>query len=182
MQTTEQPVTNFYRTWRVDLYAGWGDSSSATVYMGSHTVTVSADDEGEISAEIDGIPQEGEGIDRAINYVLWGQSEDGRCELLDEGHLTPPAPAPEEASAGVIGKARAHLLHKVMGAAGLPHFQHYAIAAAALGEPWPLETLSDLTETEARTVWRHLCSLYPQVREIGQRVKAKAQRRAAPAA
>ena len=74
----------------------------------------------------------------------------------------------------MIGKGRAHTLHKIMGAAGLPRAQHYGLAAAALGEPFPLETLSDLTEQEAGTVWAHLCRVYPSAREIGRARQGKA--------
>ena len=72
------------------------------------------------------------------------------AEVLD----TPPT----------IGKGRACELHRIMGEVGLPHAQHYALAAAALGEWSPLPTLSDLTESEARAVWRHLARLYPAAR------------------
>ncbi|GGO28471.1 hypothetical protein [Deinococcus humi] len=72
------------------------------------------------------------------------------AEVLD----TPPT----------IGKGRACELHRIMGKVGLPHAQHYALAAAALGEWAPLPTLSDLTESEARAVWRHLARLYPAAR------------------
>ncbi len=63
-----------------------------------------------------------------------------------------------------IGKGRACELHRIMGTVGLPHAQHYAFAAAALGEWSPLPTLSELTESEARTVWAHLSRLYPAAR------------------
>lgn len=173
-QTTKTPVTNFTRTWKVDLYGTWGDGPSASVYMGSHVITLTADHAGKLTAVIDDQPQDT--IDRAVGYLEWGRSAGSRIEKLSEAHLTPPAPL--TLPAPVIGKGRAHTLHKIMGAAGLPHAQHYGIAAAALGEPWPLTTLSDLTELEARVVWTHLCQQYPSAREIGNRYKARA---AAPA-
>ncbi|CAM3974199.1 hypothetical protein [Deinococcus marmoris] len=72
------------------------------------------------------------------------------AEVLD----TPPT----------IGKGRACELHRIMGKVGLSHAQHYAFAAAALGEWSPLLSLADLTEGEARTVWAHLSTLYPAAR------------------
>jgi hypothetical protein len=60
-----------------------------------------------------------------------------------------------------IGKARARELHRIMGRLGLPSAQHYALAAAALGEWAPVPSLADLYPVEARAVWRHLCALYP---------------------
>jgi len=65
-----------------------------------------------------------------------------------------------------IGKARAHKLHKIMGHVGLPSFQHYGLAAAALCEPFPLDSLASLTEQEARRVWIHLCRCYPSARTV----------------
>lgn len=68
-----------------------------------------------------------------------------------------------------IGKARARELHRLMGRLGLPSAQHYAIAAAALGEWVPVPSLADLYPIEARMVWRHLCALYPQARTFTPR-------------
>lgn len=65
-----------------------------------------------------------------------------------------------------IGKARASKLHKIMGRLGLPSFQHYGLAAAALCEPFPLDSLASLTEQEARRVWAHLCRCYPSARRL----------------
>ncbi|GAA5533400.1 hypothetical protein [Deinococcus aluminii] len=65
-----------------------------------------------------------------------------------------------------IGKAAAARLHRIMGRLGIPSAQHYALAAAALGEWKPLESLAELTEREARTVWQHVCSLYPSARTL----------------
>lgn len=165
---------NISRTWKVDLYGGWGDGPSASVFMGSHIITLSADHNGILSAIIDDEAQATP--DRAVNLLEWAKS-DGYFKLLSEEHTAPPAPL--ELPAQVIGKARACTLHKIMGMTGLPNAQHYALAAAALGEPWPLETLSDLNEVEARAVWDHLCKLYPKAKDVAAQLKA---RRTVPAA
>lgn len=89
-----------------------------------------------------------------------------------------PAPTPEPAAPetltlapATIGKARAHLLHKIMGALGVPHNVHYGMAAYAIDEPTPLATLSDLTEAEACRVWAHICRLYSSAPEVAARLK-----------
>ena len=175
-QTARTKITNFSRTWKVDLYGSWGDGSSASMFVVSHIVTLSADECGNLTAIIDGENQAT--IDRAVSYLNWGKEAGSRSEVVREGPTeptpTPTPPAPVALAVPQIGKGRAHTLHKIMGAAGLPRAQHYGLAAAALGEPFPLDTLSDLTEQEAGTVWKHLCSVYPSAREIGQRVRAKA--------
>ncbi|CAM3946196.1 hypothetical protein [Deinococcus frigens] len=172
-QTARTKPTNFTRTWKVNLYGSWGDSSSASLFIGSHIITLTADHSGHLTAIIDGENQPG--IDRAVSYLNWGKEAGSHLEVLREGPTepTPTPPAPVALAVPQIGKGRAHTLHKIMGAAGLPRAQHYSLAAAALGEPWPLTTLSDLTEQEAGTVWGHLCAVYPSAREIGERVKAK---------
>lgn len=65
-----------------------------------------------------------------------------------------------------IGKARAARLHRLMGRLGIPSAQHYALAAAALGEWQPVPSLADLYPIEARMVWRHLCALYPSAAQL----------------
>jgi len=65
-----------------------------------------------------------------------------------------------------IGKARAARLHRLMGRLGIPSAQHYALAAAALGEWVPVPSLADLYPIEARMVWRHVCALYPAARTL----------------
>lgn len=65
-----------------------------------------------------------------------------------------------------IGKARAAKLHRLMGCLGIPSAQHYALAAAALGEWQPVPSLADLYPIEARMVWRHLCALYPSAAQL----------------
>ncbi|MDV6376503.1 hypothetical protein [Deinococcus arenicola] len=174
-QTARTKRTNFSRTWKVDLYGSWGDGPSASMFVGTHIITLSADENANLTAIIDGENQAT--IDRAVSYLNWGKEAGSRLEVVREGPTeptpTPTPPAPVALAVPQIGKGRAHTLHKIMGAAGLPSAQHYGLAAAALGEPFPLTTLSDLTEREAVTVWGHLCAVYPSAREIGQRVKAK---------
>lgn len=172
MQTDSKP-RNKSRTWQVHLYGGWGDGPSATVYLGSHTVTLSADAEGKLSAAIDGEPQDT--IDRAVSYLNWAKA-DGRLELLEEVRTPDPEPLP--LAAPVIGKARAAKLHKIMGLIGLPSAQHYGLAAAALGEWVPLPSLADLTEREGRTVWAHLCRLFPRARMLAADLNARSSRAA----
>lgn len=173
-QTARTKITNFTRTWKVDLYGSWGEGTSASLFIGSHIITLTADHNGDLTAIIDGENQAT--IDRAVGYLNWGKEAGSHLEILREGPTepTPTPPAPVALAVPMIGKGRAHMLHKIMGAAGLPRAQHYGLAAAALGEPFPLDTLSDLTEQEAGTVWKHLCSVYPSAREIGERLKAKA--------
>jgi hypothetical protein len=171
MTNTDKP-RNICRTWKIEVYGGWGDGASAVVKLGETTLTVTADNDGNVTAEMNGQPQP----DVAAAYALWKEAKAaGRLTLLDEQHLTPP-PAPLAFEEAVIGKARARVLHKIMGMAGLPGAQHYAISAAALCEPWPLETLSTLTEAEAKTVWAHLCRVYPAAREAAAQLGLGARR------
>ncbi len=170
MTKTASTARNITRTWKVDLYSGWGDGPGASVFLNSHTVTLSADHEGTLSAVVDGEAQTDP--ERAVKLLEWARQE-GYFKLLDEQHTAPPAPL--ELSAPPIGKARACALHKIMGLTGLPHAQHYALSAAALGEPWPLESLADLSEPEAKTVWGHLCCLYPHAREVAAQLQVRRQ-------
>ncbi len=161
MTKTVCKARDITRTWKVDLYGGWGDGPGASVFLGSHIITLSADHEGRLSAVID---DEGQATpEEAVKLLEWVKRE-GHFKLLSEERVAPPTPL--ELSAGPIGKARACVLHKIMGMAGLPKGQHYAISAAALGEPWPLGSLADLNEREAKAVWKHLCRLYPCAREV----------------
>lgn len=111
-----------------------------------HTVTMVRTADG-FTATVDGQPAD---VLDAARILSGADRLIVTAELLD----TPPT----------IGKGRACELHRIMGKVGLPHAQHYALAAAALGEWSPLPTLSDLTESEARAVWRHLARLYPAAR------------------
>lgn len=115
----------------------------------TYTVTLSRTADG-FAAEVNGQPAP---LKAALN-ILQGAQVTVTAEVLD----TPPAPT--------LGRARAASLHRLMGRLGLPSAQHYALAAAALGEWAPLPSLAALTECEARTVWTHLCTLYPQARTL----------------
>lgn len=159
----QEKPRNIRRIWKVDVYGSWGDGGSATTYICSHTVTLEADDKGRLSAAVDGEPQDS--IDRAVGLL---EDRDNLVTLVAEQRLIPENPLP------VIGKARASVLHKIMGMVGLPKPQHYAICAAALAEPWPLESLASLNEVEAHTVWAHLCRVHPSAREVAQRLKPSA--------
>ncbi|WP_291432634.1 hypothetical protein [Deinococcus sp.] len=46
MTEQDSKARNISRTWKVDLYGGWGDGPSASVFMGSHIITLSADHNG----------------------------------------------------------------------------------------------------------------------------------------
>lgn len=143
MHTTTPALT---RTWRTEHTA---EMDRVVVSVSTHTVTLRrAFVGGPLSAEVDGQPAD---VARAVALLEGAR----RVEVLAEDL----APAP-------IGKARACRLHKIMGRLGLPSAQHYALAAAALGEWAPLGSLAALTEREARSVWAHLCRLYPQAREL----------------
>ncbi|WP_291432375.1 hypothetical protein [Deinococcus sp.] len=140
MQLTARNITRTWETVTEHRPHGehWGDTL--------HTVTLTADQHGNVTAQIDGQDADPAAAVRALHYAT-------RAELVSEYRAPTPPP--------VIGKARAARLHRLMGRLGLPSAQHYALAAAALGEWAPLPTLADLTEPEARTVYTHLCRLYP---------------------
>lgn len=149
------PIT-ITRTWKLDLFGSYGEGNSARVSLGSKTITLTGgrDSKGNLlplAAQIDGQDATAE---EAVRLLEWAKVE-GRVELLSEVRTMP-----------TIGKARAHKLHKIMGRLGLPSAQHYAIAAAALGEWVPVPSLAELTEREARTVWAHLCTLFPSARQL----------------
>ena len=171
-QTVQKKFTTSPAPGRWSSPAAGAKAPALALLMGSPMVSLRADHNGDRSAIIDGEHQAT--IDRAVGSLHPGKQAGRRLEVVGEGP-TEPAPVP---LAPVIGKARAQALHRIMGAAGLPHAQHYSLAAAALGEPWPLETLSDLTEQEAGVVWTHLCRVSPSAREIGERFRT---RTAAPA-
>lgn len=118
----------------------------------SHTVTLTRDAAGQLSAQLDGEPVP---TVQAVSILNRADS----VTLTAEAYL-PGTPAP------TIGKARAARLHRFMGRLGLPSAQHYALAAAALGEWERVPSLAQLSEREARTVWAHLCRLYPQARTL----------------
>ncbi|WP_135230724.1 hypothetical protein [Deinococcus fonticola] len=173
---TAETRKNFTRTWEARLYGSWGEGASASVLIATKILTVTADHEGTQTATIDGQPVE---LLEAYRVYKWASTE-GRLTVLHEAELTPPEqPEPLKMPMQVIGKARAHTLHKIMGALGIPHAQHYGIAAFAIDEPFPLETLSTLTDAEAGRVWAYLCSHYPNACQVGQRIKAKTAAHAA---
>lgn len=62
-----------------------------------------------------------------------------------------PAPAPV-----YLTRQRARAMHKELGRLGLPADARYALAAELLGRP--VESLTALTEQEARTVWLAACN------------------------
>ena len=171
---SEDHPRNKSRTWKLDLYGGWGDGPGATVYLGSRVLTLSADHEGALSAQVDGEPRT---VEEAARLMSWAKRE-GRVALLEEKTLEPEAPQTAFTEA-VIGKSRAAALHRIMGRLGLPSAQHYAIAAAALGEWVPVPSLADLYEREARVVWAHLCRLYPDAPTVAARVSARTAARVA---
>lgn len=80
----------------------------------------------------------------ALLEVIEGRTRYGTSPVDFE-----PAPLPP------IGNARAARLHRLKARVGLPTGQHYAFAAAALGEWKPVPSLAALSEREARTVWAH---------------------------
>ena len=135
------------RTWQtVTTYRECGVS----VEVARDTVTLSrAFLGGELAATVNGQAAQ---VERALSLL---KNADQQPTLTAETL----APLP-------IGKARASKLHKIMGRVGLPSFQHYGLAAAALCEPFPLDSLATLTEQEARRVWAHLCQLYPSARQL----------------
>lgn len=165
---TDKP-RNISRTWKVDLYGSWGDGPSAKVLMGSHIITLSADANGERTAQVDG--QEAT-VQRAEDLLNWAKSE-GKYKLLHETLPEESEPLHLPAEPG-IGNKRAAILHKIMGMVGLPSAQHYALAAAALGEWVPVPSLAELSEREAKTVWGHLCRLYPRARTYAANLNARA--------
>jgi hypothetical protein len=152
-------LRNLRRIWEVRMYAGWGDGPSATVFLGVRTIQARFDHEGRISVEMDG---EMISKERATSYLTDQQNQ---VQLVKQEALTATEELP-------IGKARACTLHKIMGKLGLSKPQHYSLAAAALGEWVPVPSLAEINEREARTVWNHLCSLYPDAPETASSLKA----------
>ncbi|GAA5514903.1 hypothetical protein Dcar01_03667 [Deinococcus carri] len=88
MQDTS-PI-NVTRTWKLDLYAGWGEGSSASVHMGTRTVSLSGgrDARGQmlpLTATVDGQPATAQ---EAVELLEWAKAE-GRVTLLSEERTTP---------------------------------------------------------------------------------------------
>lgn len=142
------PVT-VTRTWEVALYGSYGEGSSATVSLGTRTVTLTGgrDVRGQrlpLTAQVDGQPTP---IREAVGLLEWAKSE-GRVTLLSEARVVP-----------TIGKPRAARLHRLMSNVGIPSGEHYGFAGAALDRP--VFSLAALTEPEARAVWRFLTATHP---------------------
>lgn len=120
------------RTW--EAHTTYRECSVVTG-TATYTVTMTRTADG-FTATVNGQPVGVLDADRILRNA-------DRLTVIAETLETPPT----------IGKGRAQELHRIMGKVGLPHAQHYALAAAALGEWSPLPSLADLTEDEARTVW-----------------------------
>lgn len=127
------------RTWKT---TNTTEQDGAVISTTAHTVTLRRDFVGgPLTAEVDGKAAE---LRRAVMLL-----EDAwKTEVVSEDLAPLPAP--------VIGKARAHTLHKLLGR--LP-VDHYGIAGRALGRE--VQSLAALTEEEARQVWRFVCHMFP---------------------
>ncbi|GGS00786.1 hypothetical protein [Deinococcus sedimenti] len=139
MQTTKP--RNITRTWNTTTEhrpygEHWGDTLN--------TVTLTADQHGNQTAQVDGQPAT---VAHAVSIL----NRAARVELVSEYRTPTPAP--------VIGKPRAAQLHRLMGRAGVPSGEHYAFAGAALDRP--VFSLAALTEAEARAVWAFLTYTHP---------------------
>lgn len=142
------PVT-VTRTWKVALYGSYGEGRSATVYLGTRTVTLTGGRDGRgrrlpLTAQVDGQPAP---ISEAVGLLEWANVE-GRVTLLSEERVVP-----------TIGKPRAARLHRLLSHAGIPSGEHCGFAGAALDRP--VFSLAALTEPEARAVWRFLIATHP---------------------
>ncbi|WP_161881490.1 hypothetical protein [Deinococcus alpinitundrae] len=145
MNTNTPSKPALSRTWQtVTTYRECG----VVVEVARHTVTLSREVlGGELAATVNSQAVE---LPRALSLLRNADTVTVTAETL---------------ASQTIGKARAARLHKIMGRVGLPSFQHYGLAAAALCEPFPLDSLAALTESEARRVWAHLCRCYPSARQ-----------------
>lgn len=131
--------------------ATWNTVTRCTVYGENwgterHTVTLTRDAQGTLTAEVDGQPAL---LARAVG-ILEGATT---VSKIDERYL--------EVQAAPIGKARAHKLHKLMGVAGIPSREHYAFASMVL--ECSVYSLAELTEPEARAVWRFVQATHQAV-------------------
>ncbi|WP_051363331.1 hypothetical protein [Deinococcus murrayi] len=128
------------RTWKLDLYADYGDGPSARVFVATRTVTLSGgrDEQGRtlpIVATADGIEIP---TKEAVRLLNWAK-RDGRVTLLADERFTP-----------TIGKARACELHRELGRLGYRSHEHYLLATEALERP--VASLATLTAQEAATL------------------------------
>ena len=144
MNDTKRPALS--RTWQ-----------TVTTYRECGVVTSIDHDTVSISREVLGGP-----IHASINGEACDMARaDRMLRNADSRTLTAETLAPL-----TIGKARAAALHKIMARLGLPSAQHYGLAAAALCEPFALDSLATLTEDEARRVWAHVCRMFPTARSV----------------
>jgi len=133
------PIT-ITRTWKLDLYADYGDGPSARVFVATRTVTLSGgrDEQGRtlpLAATVDGAEVPAEEVVRLLNWA----KRDGRVTLLSDARLLP-----------AIGKAQACELHRELGRLGYRNPQHYLLAAEALERP--VTSFAGLTAAEVITV------------------------------
>lgn len=153
MQPTLLGHESLSRTFKTTHYA---EMDRVVIFTYQKTITLSRAAIGApLTATVDGEEVEPE---HALDLLRRAAA----CEITHD------LPAPDDQQP--IGKARAHALHRIMGKLGLPSAQHYAIAAAALGEWTPLKSLSTLSRREAVTVWQHLSALYPQAVQVAAQV------------
>lgn len=130
------------------------------IQSGRVTAYSTGEGEGQTWESKEGLEKWGADLIEQLAYQIEYRTRAGSC--MAQVNFCPVHPLE---GAPTIGKGRAHKLHKIMGRLGLPHLQHYGLAAAALCEPFPLDSLATLTETEARRVWAHLCKLFPSARQ-----------------
>lgn len=149
MNATTTTAHTVARTWRVDLYAGWGDGPSAAVHVGTHTVTLAggrtaSGDRLPLTAQVDGQPTTAA---KAVGLLEWAKA-DGRVELLHEERTE----YPEQPAAPVyLTRQRARKMHKVLAALGVATDDRYRLASQIAGRD--VQSLTALTEAEARAVW-----------------------------
>lgn len=129
---------NVTRTWKLDLYANYGDGPSARVFISTRTVTLTGGRDGRgqllpMTATVDGVAVPAE---EAVILLNWAKRE-GRVTLLAD-----------ERTAPTIGKAQACELHRELGALG--YRRHYVLAGEALERA--VASLAALTAEEAATV------------------------------
>lgn len=140
---------NITRTWKLDLYGSYGEGRSASVYLGTRTVTLSADNDGNKTAQVDDLPAT---LGEVVRLMEWAKAE-GRVTLVSEERTAPP-----------IGKARACRLHRLLSLVGIPAREHYGFVSAALDQN--VYSLAALTEDEARAVWNFMVFTCPAARLV----------------
>jgi hypothetical protein len=136
------------KTWKVRLYGSYGEGLSASTFLGEHFITISRQESGEFTAVIDG---EAATIRDADAKLRWGQSSEGRMELISEERSLEPgevALAVPVAPTERLGNARAHQLHIELGTLGFE--RGYGCASDALG--YTVTSLAALSVGEANLV------------------------------